>query len=125
MRGIMIALLPLILTACAETAGTAPSPDENLGLTGLPVSEEVAEGRKIAGTQCAGCHGLDEADAPRSDAPALRHILSDYDPEALGEDFRDGIKVGHPDMPEFHFGPMGTDMLLSYLESIQEPLSAD
>ena len=130
MRRLTIALLPLVLVACAETPeavppGVAPeaevTPEENLGLTGLPVEEEITLGRDIASQECAGCHGLDKEDAVRPDAPALRHVLADYDSEALGEDFRDGLKVGHPEMPQFLFGPKSTDLLLSYLISIQEP----
>ena len=97
------------------------TPEENLGLTGLPIAEEIELGRNIASQQCASCHGLDEEDAVRPDAPPLRYLLADYDDEALAEDFRDGIKVGHPDMPQFLFGPKSTDLLLSYLISIQEP----
>ena len=132
MRRLMIALLPLALaTACAETeppasAQTEPVPAEippegNLGLTGLPLAEEIVAGHEIADDQCARCHGLDQEPPRRPDAPALRHVLSDYDSEALKESFRDGIKVGHPDMPEFMFDPRGADLLLSYLVSIQEP----
>ncbi|MCB9963177.1 MAG: cytochrome c, partial [Hyphomonas sp.] len=60
-------------------------------------------------------------DARRPDAPPLRHLLAEYDPEALKDDFREGVKVGHPDMPQFEFSPMETDMLLSYISSIQAP----
>lgn len=135
MPRMMIALLPLALVACAETtppADAAPEAppealevevvtDESLGFTGLPLTEEIAAGREIASENCSRCHGLDREAPPRPDAPALRHILADYDSEALKEDFRDGIKVGHPDMPQFEFDPKGTDLLLSYLISIQEP----
>ena len=126
MRRLMIALAPLALVACADTSAPAgPKPGvaqvENLGMTGLPVAEEIALGRNIASQQCAGCHGLDKGDAVRPDAPPLRQLLADYDDEALAEDFRDGIKVGHPDMPQFLFGPKTTDLLLAYLVSIQEP----
>lgn len=133
MRRLTLALLPLVLVACAETtppaggqaepAPAAIQPEESLGLTGLPLAEEIATGREIAEDQCARCHGLDQEDARRSDAPALRHVLAEYDGEALKESFRDGIKVGHPDMPEFEFSPMGVDMLLAYLTSIQVPES--
>ena len=126
MRRLMIAFVPLALTACAGAPADLPTdadvtPEENLGLTGLPVSEEIELGRNIASQQCAGCHGLDKEDAVRPDAPPLRYLLADYDDEALAEDFRDGIKVGHPDMPQFLFGPKSTDLLLSYLISIQDP----
>ncbi|MBD3768985.1 MAG: hypothetical protein IE925_02480 [Rhodobacterales bacterium] len=128
MRRLMIALVPLALVACAQTPPGVTeeieeievSPEENLGLTGLPVAEEIELGRQIASSQCADCHGLDKEDSRRPEAPALRHVLADYDGDALAEDFRDGLKVGHPEMPQFQFGPKSTDLLLSYLISIQE-----
>lgn len=130
MRRLIYALMPLALplSACVQTPQSETLPveaevtaEENLGLTGLPIAEEVELGRQIASSQCADCHGIDKEDPRRTDAPALRYILADYDGDALAEDFRDGLKVGHPDMPQFQFGPKSTDLLLSYLISIQEP----
>ena len=129
MRRLMIALVPLALAACAGTGTPATpasaeesvTPDENLGLTGLPLADEIVAGHEIAEEQCSRCHGLDKEEARRPDAPPLRNVLAQYDSEALRENFRDGIKVGHPDMPEFEFSPMGADLLLSYLISIQTP----
>ena len=133
MRRLIYALVPLALplAACVQTPQSETelaeaevaevTAEEDLGLTGLPVSEEVELGRQIASSQCADCHGIDKENARRTDAPALRYVLSDYDGDALAEDFRDGLKVGHPEMPQFQFGPKSTDLLLSYLMSIQEP----
>ncbi|MEQ9317399.1 MAG: cytochrome c [Henriciella sp.] len=79
----------------------------------------IADGRDIAEAQCASCHAIGlEGDSPRADAPPLRTALADYDPEALAVDFREHIHVGHPDMPDFDFGPTGTDAILAYLVSI-------
>ena len=128
MRRLIYALAPsaLILAGCMQTPPAAPegiavTPEENLGLTGLPVAEEIDLGRQIASTHCARCHGIDKEDAALPEAPPLRYVLADYDGDALAEDFRDGLKVGHPEMPQFQFGPKSTDLLLSYLMSIQEP----
>ena len=123
MRRMLIALLPLAIVACSKAAPPADmtaGPDQ-AGETGMTVAEEQSAGQEIAETHCARCHGIGGEDARRSDAPPLRHLLAEYDPEALKEDFREGVKVGHPDMPQFEFSPMETDMLLSYLSSIQEP----
>ena len=82
----------------------------------------VADGRVIAQTHCARCHAIGETgESPRNDAPALRHVLANYAPAALAEDFREHIHVGHADMPDFDFGTRGTDALLAYLVSIQQP----
>lgn len=130
MRRLSIALVPLALVACSkagppETAtpeAAAPAVEEPMGVTGVPLSQEIAEGREIASHQCANCHGMDKEDALRADAPPLRNILALYDADTLKENFEAGLKVGHPDMPDFVFGPLGADVLLSYLESVQEPL---
>jgi mono/diheme cytochrome c family protein len=81
---------------------------------------DIADGRAIARAQCSGCHAIGRHDhSPRADAPPLRHVLRKYDPNALTEDLREGIKLGHPDMPKFELGPRGADSLLAYLRSIQ------
>ena len=93
---------------------------------GIPMDEgSIADGREIAVHQCSNCHGLDQDASLRTDAPPLRYVLSIYPPESLAEDFRAGIHVGHEDMPDFVFGDLGIDVLLSYLVSIQEPPPAE
>jgi len=88
---------------------------------GIPMdADSIADGRDIAVHQCSNCHGLGSQDSLRADAPPLRYVLSYYPPESLAEDFRAGIHVGHEDMPEFVFGDLGMDVLLSYIVSIQE-----
>lgn len=124
MRSILIALVPLALIACSEASSPMAETNGPVGITGAPVEQEIAEGREIASHQCANCHGLDKEDALRADAPALRNVLANYDGDALKLNFESGLKVGHPDMPEFVFGPLGADVLLVYLESIQEPVEA-
>lgn len=88
---------------------------------GIPMDEaSIADGKAIAQTHCAICHGLDQDASLRADAPPLRYVLSLYSPENLSEDFRAGIHVGHENMPDFVFGDLGMDVLLAYLVSIQE-----
>ncbi|MCA8900835.1 MAG: c-type cytochrome [Hyphomonas sp.] len=117
MRIFMIALLPLALGACqyAEVRESQKA----------PLAQQVAEGRGIASTLCANCHGLDDQPALRHDTPPLNQVLSRYDADTLHANFEAGLKVGHPDMPEFVFGPLGADVLLTYLKSIQEPVPAE
>lgn len=104
----------------------APAVTDTAAALGLPTDpDSLADGRSIAADNCASCHGLDQDDSQRPDAPPLRRVLSLHDPESLAEDFRNGIHVGHEDMPEFVFGDLGMDMLLSYLISIQEAPPAE
>ena len=117
MRYIILAALPLVLAGC-EAMEVRESQK-------APLSQQIAEGRGVASAVCANCHGLDQEDALRADTPPLRHVLNNYDADTLHENFEAGLKVGHPDMPQFHFGPLGADVLLTYLKSIQEPEPAE
>lgn len=113
------------VTLPATPAPTA-SPVIDAAALGIPMDEgSIADGREIAVHQCSNCHGLDQDASLRTDAPPLRYVLSIYPPESLAEDFRAGIHVGHEDMPDFVFGDLGIDVLLSYLVSIQEPPPAE
>lgn len=108
----------------AEPQATAPVIDADA--LGIPTDpDSIADGREIALSHCSNCHGVDQSDSLRADAPPLRYVLSLYAPESLAEDFRAGIHVGHEDMPDFVFGDLGMDVLLSYLVSIQEPPPAE
>ncbi len=131
----------LALTGCERTAateGTAlsdapvaaePAPAQPLfdaAALGIPSdADSIADGRAIAETQCSNCHGLNGDASLRADAPPLRYLLSQLPPETLAEDFRNGIHVGHEDMPDFVFGDLGMDVLLAYLVSIQETPPAE
>ncbi len=84
-------------------------------------AELISEGRAIVAANCSSCHNFElTGDSPREDAPPLRTVLADYNAESLADDFRESIHVGHPDMPDFDFGPKGTDEVVAYLKSIQE-----
>lgn len=104
------------LSACS--AEQTPVPTEEIADTFE--SELVENGRDIIEAQCAACHATGSTGAsPRADAPPLRTVLAQYNSEALADEFREGIHVGHPDMPDFDFGPIGTDAVIAYLQSIQ------
>ena len=104
-----------------ETPAEPAGPLFDAEALGIPMDEaSIADGKAIAETHCAICHGLDQDASLRADAPPLRYVLSLYSPENLAEDFRAGIHVGHETMPDFVFGDLGMDVLLAYLVSIQE-----
>tara|TARA_R110000787_G_scaffold110809_4_gene219481 strand:- start:5691 stop:6038 length:348 start_codon:yes stop_codon:yes gene_type:complete len=84
-------------------------------------AQSIADGRKIAEAQCANCHALDQDPKIRpEDPPPLRYLLAQYNPDTLSRDFQDGIHVGHEMMPDFVFGPLGAEVVLAYIVSIQE-----
>lgn len=95
--------------------------EEDIDLDEAASEEDLLEsGRGIAETHCVACHAIGLTDeSPRLDAPPLRIVLQNYDQEALAEDFRERLQIGHADMPEYDFGPIGTDGLIAYIRSIQ------
>lgn len=78
-------------------------------------------GQQIVEKHCAACHTANATGgSPRVDAPPLRGVLKNYNPNALADDFREHIHVGHPDMPDYDFTVKETEGLLAYLRSIQD-----
>jgi mono/diheme cytochrome c family protein len=97
------------LAACSQQSADTPDP-----------KAVIDDGRAIAEAQCAGCHAVAPGEAsPRPDAPPFERLFSHYEGPVLEEEFIEGIKVGHPDMPEFQLSPLGADALVSYIQSIQ------
>lgn len=90
-------------------------------------AQSIADGRTIAEAQCSNCHALDQdAKIRPEDPPPLRYLLAQYNPNTLSEDFQAGLHVGHNMMPDFVFGPLGAEVLLAYMVSIQqEPPAGD
>ena len=109
-RFIIPAAILLGLAACA-----APPAIEQIELEG-----QIADGRAVAQRECATCHALDQSTAsPRADAPPMRTLLARYDKDVLANELIEGIKLGHPDMPQFDFNVIAADALVAYLRSIQ------
>ncbi len=108
-------IVPLIASAAASLAACAQDP-------GPPVPRTPSqEGRVIAQRECARCHAVGAfGDSPRPDAPPLREVLDDYSPDRIELSFREGLIIGHPDMPVFDFAPQQIDALLAYLEDIND-----
>jgi len=115
-------LLPLVVGACNAAYDDAPA-----AMVIKTDAQSIADGRKIAEAQCANCHALDQdAKIRPEDAPPLRYLLAQYNPDTLSQDFQNGIHVGHEMMPDFVFGPLGAEVVLAYIVSIQEePPEAD
>ena len=114
-------LLSAIFIFTAAACGS-PKADDTDGSDTFELSDAgmIDSGREIVEAQCANCHAIGADDtSTRPDAPPLRYVLNDFAPDALAWDFRERIHVGHPDMPDFDFGPIGTDHVIAYLKSIQ------
>lgn len=77
-------------------------------------------GRDLALKHCSRCHSLEPAGASSEPtAPPFRDLHKKYPVENLGEALAEGILVGHPQMPEFKFGPDDVTAVIDYLTRIQ------
>jgi cytochrome c len=108
-----------ILFIVIAAAGLAACSDQKS--EGADTDARVADGRTIAEEQCSRCHAVGATGESRNPkAPVFRTILSRYAEDALVNDLAEGIRIGHPDMPEITLRPEGVDALVVYLRSVQE-----
>jgi mono/diheme cytochrome c family protein len=79
-------------------------------------------GRALAESMCAACHAIGSAgDSPHAGAPAFRVLDRRVDLDAFTDRLREGIMVGHPDMPTFRFTREDARAFVLYIRSIQAP----
>ena len=103
----------VILAGCATDEAGQPATTER-DAAGL-----VEAGRELAVRECASCHAIDqEMISPRSGVPPMRTLLARYEPDMLANDFIEGVRVGHDEMPFFDFDIAAADALIAYLKSI-------
>lgn len=122
----VILIQGLLAGACAATgvpAGAslhAESEQSGWGGTGtMPDPAQIADGRRIAETECAMCHAIDARSvSPNPSALPFRDVLATNDPDQLAYRFIDAMKVGHDEMPVFDFNIPAADALIAYLKSI-------
>lgn len=106
-------LVLLFAAACAQVPSQVANDDSSGDAT-------IAQGREIAVKNCSACHAVDdEVKSPNAEAPPLLSILLRYDSERLAEDFVEGVRVGHDEMPHFDFTVREADALVAYLKSIE------
>jgi cytochrome c len=80
---------------------------------------QVERGRSLASTRCARCHAVGGTGAsPMGQAPPFRTLHERYPVEYLAEALTEGIRTGHPSMPEFRFDPDEAEALIAYLRTL-------
>jgi cytochrome c len=109
----MIVRLAVMCLLLATSAGLAedsePSPLER-------------DGRALAERMCSECHAIDKSgQSPHVGAPAFRALDRRVDLDTFMDRLREGLMVGHPDMPTFRFTREDARALLLYLRSVQAP----
>ncbi|MGO9173027.1 MAG: c-type cytochrome [Rhodomicrobium sp.] len=79
----------------------------------------IRTGQEIAGKFCARCHAIGiKGKSNHPSAPPFRDIVAKGNVQNLEEALGEGIVVGHPDMPQFQFGPHEVGALIAYLKSL-------
>ena len=80
----------------------------------------VKQGETLARTNCARCHAVGRVgNSPLREAPPFRELHTRYPVEDLGEALAEGIRTGHPGMPEFRFDPDQAEAIIAYLKSLE------
>jgi len=112
MRNTMAALLSLAaLSACAHSASTDAHNDDRA----------LAEaGHRIAQLKCARCHAVELSGESRNpSAPPFREISRSVAIMSTGTSLREGIRIGHMDMPPVRLTRPDIAALTAYLRSLQ------
>ncbi|MCC6779064.1 MAG: c-type cytochrome [Hyphomicrobiales bacterium] len=77
-------------------------------------------GRTLAERMCASCHAIGkDGHSPHSGAPEFRRLDQRIDLDGFMGHLREGITVGHPDMPDFRFTREDARAFVLYIRSIQ------
>lgn len=77
-------------------------------------------GRTFMRANCSRCHSIDKVTAsPLGIAPPFRDLHLRYPVENLAETLSEGIRTGHPSMPEFRLDPGQVRDVLAYLKSLE------
>ena len=109
----MIVSLAILLLLLATSSGLAEDVSPN------PLEER---GRVLAESMCSQCHAIGKSgQRPHVGAPAFRALDRRVDLDSFMERLREGLMVGHPDMPTFRFTREDARAFLLYLRSIQAP----
>jgi mono/diheme cytochrome c family protein len=75
----------------------------------------------IAKEHCSRCHAIQKVGtSPLAIAPPFRDLHLRYPVEDLAESLGEGIRTGHPTMPEFRFDPDQIENFIAYLKTLEQ-----
>lgn len=95
------------LAALVDPASAQMSPAAQRGLT-------------YVRTHCAQCHSIDKAtESPLRVAIPLRDVHRLYPVENLAESLGEGIRTGHPSMPEYQLDPGQVADVIAWLKTLE------
>jgi cytochrome c len=88
---------------------------------GQPTALE-RRGRSLAERMCVQCHAIGRSgSSPHVGAPPFHQLDRRLDLDGFVDRLRQGLMVGHPDMPAFRFSREDARAFVLYLRSIQAP----
>jgi cytochrome c len=86
----------------------------------LALNPSADRGRAFVRSHCATCHAVERTGAsPWPQAPAFRDLHRRYPVEDLAESFAEGIRTGHPSMPEWKLDPGEINDMIEYLHTLE------
>ena len=84
------------------------------------VSPAVQRGLQFSQTNCARCHSIDRVSpSPLSVALPFRNLHQRYPVEDLQVPLAEGIRTGHPTMPELRLDPGQIADLIAFLNTLK------
>lgn len=109
----------LLLLAVAHTP-PAQAKEAGKNAASTPERGNPQLGFNIAKEYCARCHAIDKVSpSPLAIAPPFRDLHLRYPVEELAESLGEGIRTGHPTMPEFRFDPDQIENFIAYLKTLE------
>ncbi|MGD9617579.1 MAG: cytochrome c [Alphaproteobacteria bacterium] len=114
LRRIVAVTVAAVITGALAAAASAPAEDAD--------KAAVERGRTFAEQNCGICHAIGSSgDSPLAKAPPFRTLHERYPVEHLTEALAEGIKTGHPEMPQFdELDTEQVDDLIAYLKSLEK-----
>jgi len=96
-----------MLAGLAHPAHAQMSPAAQRGLTYVRI-------------HCAECHAIDKVSpSPLRPALPLRELHRRYPVDTLAESLAEGIRTGHPSMPEYQLDPGQVGDVIAYLKTLE------
>ena len=113
MRGSRVKKLAALLLLLGTSAGFAAENEP---------SALERHGQGLAQQLCSECHAVGrDGQSPNAGAPPFRTLDRRVDLDSFTDRLREGLMVGHPDMPTFRFTREDARGFVLYLRSIQAP----
>ena len=102
--------LPMVL--CVLLSG--------IGAVAAQMSPPEQRGQTFVRANCSRCHAVDKlSTSPLKLAPPFRDLHLRYPVENLQEALVEGIRTGHPSMPEFRLDIGQASDVIAYLKSLE------